>query len=106
MHTSIRSFAIVNFATALSLATLASPAEAAGPCNALLPVRAKLVEQADQGVDALRRYIVVTQGIHQLNIHDVAARLEGWRADVRCAKQAAAEKADEPAAPVALTTRD
>jgi hypothetical protein len=93
MYTSIRSFAIVNFATAVSLATLAAPADAAGPCNAVLPVRARLVEQADQGVDALRRYIVVTQAIHQLNIHDVAARLDAWRADIRCAQQAAAEKA-------------
>ena len=52
MYTSIRSFTIVNFATALSLALLAAPADAAGPCKELLPVRVKVVEQADQGVDA------------------------------------------------------
>ena len=105
MHTSIRSFTIVNIATALSLAMLAVPAEAAGPCNPLLPVRVRVVEQADQGVDALRRYIGITQGIHQLNIHDVAASLEAWRADVRCAQRVAAEKAAAEPASVALTTR-
>src|SRR5690349_20746983 len=73
MNTSIRSFAVVNLFTAVSLAVLAFPSDAAGPCKELLPVRVKVVEQADQGVDALRRYIVVTQGIHQLNMLDVAA---------------------------------
>ena len=105
MYTSIRSFTIVNFATALSLALLAAPADAAGPCKELLPVRVKVVEQADQGVDALRRYIAITQGIHQLNMFDVGASLEAWRADVRCAQRAAAEKAAAEPASVALTPR-
>ena len=65
----------------------------------------KAVEQADQGVDALRRYIAITQGIHQLNMFDVAASLEAWRADVRCAQRAAAEKAAAEPASVALTPR-
>ena len=101
MHTSTASFAIVNFATALSLTLLAAPADAAGPCKALLPVQVKVVAQADQGVDALRRYIGVTQGIHQLNMLDVAAKLDGWRAEVRCAERAAAEQATP--APVVAT---
>ena len=106
MQTSTASFAIVNFATAVSLALLAAPAEAAGPCKALLPEQVKVVEQADQGVDALRRYIVVTQGIHQLNMLDVATKLDGWRAEVRCAQRVAAEKGSSAPTSVAVTIRD
>lgn len=105
MRTSARSYAVVNFATALSLAMLAAPAEATGPCSPLLPVRVKVVEQADQGVDALRRYITITQGIHQLNMMDVAGSLDAWRAEVRCAQRLAAEKATAAPASVAVTTR-
>ena len=104
MNTTVRSFAIVNFATALSLSLLAAPADAAGPCQPLLPVQVKVVEQADQGVDALRRYIGITQAIHQLNMLDVAARLDGWRAEVRCAQRAAAEQATP--APVLAAAAD
>ena len=104
MNTSLRAVAIVNFATALSLAVLVAPADAAENCAALMPVQVRVVEKADEGVDALRRYVAITQGIHQLDMTDVAASLDGWRSAVRCAQRMAAEKAGA-AAPVALQTR-
>ena len=104
MTTSIRSFAIVNLVTALSLAALASPAEASGPCAALTPVQVKVVEKADEGVDALRRHLYITQGIHQLDMMEVAGSLDAWRAAARCAQRVAAEKAAAPA-PIALQSK-
>jgi len=104
MNTSLRTAAIVNFATAVSLAALVAPAGAAETCTALMPVQAKVVEKADEGVEALRRYLSITQGIHQLDMMDVAASLDGWRAAARCAQRVAAEKAAAPA-PVALQSK-
>ena len=102
MYTSVRSLALVNFATVLSLTVLATPADAAGPCNPLLPVQVRIVEKADQGVDPLRRYIAITQGVHQLDMMDVAASLDAWRAAVRCAQRVAAENAAATAGSVVL----
>jgi len=105
MNTSLRAVAIVNFATVLSLAVLVAPADAAETCAALAPVQIRVVEKADEGVEALRRYVSITQGIHQLDMMDVAASLDAWRAAARCAQRVAAEKAGAPApAPVALQT--
>jgi hypothetical protein len=108
MNTSLRAVAVVNFATALSLAVLVAPADAAETCTALMPVQVRVVEKADEGVEALRRYISITQGIHQLDMMDVATSLDGWRAAVRCAQRVAAEKgapAPVAAAPVAVQSK-
>ena len=105
MNTSLRAVAIVNFATALSLALLVTPADAAETCAALMPVQVRVVEKADEGVDALRRYIAISQGIHQLDMMDVATTLDAWRAAVRCAQRVAAEKGIAAPAPVALQNR-
>jgi hypothetical protein len=102
MNTSLRAAAIVNFATALSLAVLVAPADATETCAALVPVQIKIVEKADEGVEALRRYIAITQGIHQLEMMDVAGSLDAWRAAARCAQRVAAQKVAPAQASVAL----
>ncbi|MEO8525206.1 MAG: hypothetical protein ABI460_10845 [Caldimonas sp.] len=56
-------------------------------------MQARVVEKADQGVDALRDYIFITRGIHQLDMAEVAESLDSWRASARCAKLAAEQAA-------------
>jgi hypothetical protein len=101
---SITRFAVVYLGAALSL-SLPGPSSAAddATCKPLGPMQAAVVEHADQGVHALRRYVFVSRGVYQLDIHDVAKSLDAWRAEARCAQQVAERAAKE--APVALQTR-
>ena len=104
MYAFVRSLAAAAFGAALSV-SLVSPsvaADKAAPCKSLSYVQARVVEKAEQGVDALRDYVYITRGIHQLDMMQVASSLDAWRADVRCAKLAVEQA--EASAPVALKT--
>ncbi len=82
--------------------SLAGPAVAAdAPCKALGYVQKRVVQKADQGIDALRDYVFITRGIHQLDMGEIAVSLDDWRASARCAKLAAERASGEP---VALAT--
>ena len=97
-------FAVVYLGAALSLSLPgASSAADEASCRPLRPMQAGVVEHADQGVDALRRYIFISRGIYQLEMMQVAGSLEAWRAEARCARRVAERAADE--GPVALQTR-
>lgn len=61
----------------------------AASCGQLTFVQRRVVEKADQGMDALRQYVFVTRGTHNLYLMDVALVLDDWRAKARCAEQAA-----------------
>ena len=85
----------VALSAAVPTASLA--ADTATACGSLTFVQRHVVEKADQGVDALRQYIFITRGTHNLYMMDVALLLDGWRAKARCAEQAAqAATASEP----------
>ena len=104
MSTYVRCLALAGLGTALSLSLL-SPgvaADNASACGPLTPMQASVVGKADEGVDALRRYVFITRGIHQLDITEVAGSLDGWKAQARCAKAAAEAAKAQP--PVALQT--
>jgi hypothetical protein len=88
MHALVHSLAVAGLGAALSL-SLASPSVAA-PCPPLDGVQARVVEKADLGVDALRRYVYITRSIHQLDMMEIAKSLDGWRERAACAKQVAA----------------
>jgi hypothetical protein len=88
MHALVHCLAVAGLGGALSL-SLASPSVAA-PCAPLDGVQSRVVEKADLGVDALRRYVYITRSIHQLDMMEIAASLDGWRERAACAKQAAA----------------
>jgi len=86
------------------LATL--PAQAApATCGTVTPVERRIVERANMGdIDSLRGFVGVTSFVHGIDMVDVRAHLDAWRAAVAChdqlaAAQAAAEPA--PAAPAA-----
>jgi hypothetical protein len=87
MEAKFRHFAIATLCAALG----AGPALAADPapsaCKPLSNLNKRLVERADQGVDALRTYVYITRGIYQLNMDEVADSLEGWRANAGCVRQ-------------------
>jgi len=97
-------FAVVYLGAALSL-SLPGPSSAAdeATCKPLGPMQAAVVGHADQGVDALRRYVFISRGIHQLDMMEVAGSLDAWQAQARCAKQVAEQAKAQ--APVALQTR-
>jgi hypothetical protein len=97
-------FAVVYLGAALSLSLPGqSSASDETTCKPLQPMQAAVVEHADKGVDALRRYVFISRGIHQLDMMEVAGSLDAWRAEARCARQVAERAAKE--VPVALQTR-
>jgi hypothetical protein len=98
MYSLVRCIAVAGFGAALSV-SLASPAVAAdAPCKSLGYVQKRVVEKADQGIDALRNYVFVTRGIHQLDMAEIAGSLDDWRATARCAKVAVERAAAESVA--------
>ena len=98
MNAFVRCLAGTAFGAVLSV-SLAGPAVAAdAPCTSIGYVQKRVVEKADQGIEALRNYVFVTRGIHQLDMAEIAGSLDGWRASARCAKLAAERAAGEPVA--------
>jgi hypothetical protein len=98
MNALVRCLAGAAFGAVLSV-SLAGPAVAGdAPCKSLGYVQKRVVEKADQGIDALRDYVFITRGIHQIDMAEVAASLDDWRASARCAKVAAERSAGEPVA--------
>ena len=76
-------------ATWISLASPAAAADAAA-CKPLDHLQRRVVEKADQGVDALRQYILITRGVYQLDMMKVAGSLDAWRTRAGCTAQAPA----------------
>jgi len=78
----------IGVAVSAALPTASLAAETTASCPSLTFVQRRVVEKADQGIDALRQYIFVTRGTHNLYMMDVATQLDAWRAKARCAEQA------------------
>lgn len=62
---------------------------AATSCKALSSLQQRIVDKADQGIDALRRFVWRTRPIYDIDMLDIAESLDGWRAAASCAKQVA-----------------
>ena len=60
----------------------------ASACPAPTPLQARLVAKADEGIDNLRDFVFSRRAILQVNMMDVAASLDSWRAGVDCVRQA------------------
>jgi hypothetical protein len=95
MHASLRRLAPAVFGAALSLALvdLAAAAEPQTGCRTSDPMRTKVMRKADEGVDALRRYVTMTRAIHQMDMDTVAGSIERWRAEAGCPARIAAAAA-------------
>jgi hypothetical protein len=68
----------------LPAAVLAADTSADASCTPLGYVQKRVVQKAEVGVDALRDYVYITQGVHQLSLLEIAASLDAWLASAHC----------------------
>jgi hypothetical protein len=68
-------------------------------CTGLRYSENRVLERAYQGVDALRRYVLITRPVHQIGMVEVIESLDDWRAKARCTKKGA-----DASAPALATT--
>lgn len=92
----------VALSASLPSASLAADTGATA-CGQLTFVQKRVVEKADQGIDALRRYVFLTRGTHNLYLMDVALVLDDWRAKARCKEPAVTAGAEPEPRSVAKT---
>jgi hypothetical protein len=101
----------ISFATLVGVlcAVAAGPAaaaDAASPtasdCHAPTALQARLLAKADEGVDTLRNFIFSRRAILQLDMLEVGASLDSWRAGIECMRQA---QETHDAAPVVATLK-
>ena len=99
-----KSLSVALFVAAATLVSSAAVAkEDATACPSVTHVQRKLVEHADQGMESLRSYVWRTTSVYGIEMTDVKASIDGWRAAVACQQQLAradakvevASKADE-----------
>lgn len=50
----------------------------------------RVLEHSFQGVDALRRYVLITRPVHHVSMVDVVESLDEWRAKAQCTVKTAA----------------
>lgn len=69
---------------------------AASPCGParLTGLQQRVLAHADRGVPEFVRFIHRTRMIYQLDVHEVARSLDGWRATANCARADATETHD------------
>jgi len=83
----------------LAVATLdvasAQTTDARQPCPSVSHLQVRIVEHADQGMSQLTSFVHMTHLIYGIDMTEVRASLETWRAAAACQVEAAA-KADRP----------
>jgi hypothetical protein len=60
---------------------------ATASCQPLATLQQRIVDNADQGMDALRRFVWRTKFIYGVDMIDVRESLDAWRARKACARQ-------------------
>ena len=106
MNASLRKLAPAAVGALLSITLTGAvvAADAKTGCRTSDPMRNSVMRKADEGTDALRRYVTITRAIHQLDMDTVAASIDRWRAESGCAARVAAAEATLPT--VALRSGD
>ena len=86
--------ACATFAAVLLAVTAAANAAspAASACRAPTATQARLVAKADEGVDVLRNFIFSRRNILRVDMLEVGASLDNWRAGIECVRQAEAAR--------------
>jgi hypothetical protein len=106
MNTFHRCLAVAGIGAALSACVTTSvAAEKSVTCTGLRLAENRVLERSYQGVDALRRYVLITRPVHQISMVDVVQMLEEWRAQAQCTTHTAGDAATPAAAAVAQATR-
>jgi len=95
----------VAFACALCACGPALAGESAARCEPLGFVQKRVVEKAQVGVEALRNYVEITRGVHQLDMRVIAASLDAWVSNARCAGLVANEESLRRVVAVVATSR-
>lgn len=91
MQAIVRFFAAAGIGAALSAPVGTSfAADAQISCSGLGHAQQRVLEHADQGIDALRRYVIITRPVHGISMVEVAESIDGWRAKAQCSVKAAA----------------
>jgi hypothetical protein len=106
MNASLRKLAPAAVGALLSITFTGAvvAADAKTGCRTSDPMRNSVMRKADEGTDALRRYVMITRAIHQLDMDTVAASIDRWRAESGCVARAAGAEAALPT--IALKSGD
>lgn len=90
MHAVTRLFAVAGTGAALcaSIGTSVA-AEPEVSCTGLDYAQRRVLEHSYQGIDALRRYVIITRPVHQIGMSEVVASLDQWRAAAQCSTTSA-----------------
>lgn len=92
MHASLRILATASIGAGLCASAGTSlAADSETSCAGIGYAQLRIVEHANQGVDALRRYVIITRPVHQIGMVEVIESLDAWRARARCATSTAAD---------------
>ena len=76
---------LISFGTTPAMAAdSATPMAAA--CHMPTPLQLRLVAKADEGMEPLRKFIDGRRAILHLDMQEVVASLDGWRADIECVR--------------------
>ena len=70
----------------------AADAVSAMACHAPTAQQSRLVAKADEGVDVLRNFVFSRRNILRVDLNDVGASLDKWRAGIECVRQAEAAR--------------
>jgi hypothetical protein len=97
----VRHFAIAGIGFALGAGTATGfAADRELKCTGLSFAQARVLEQSYQGVDTLRRYVLITRPVHQIGMAEVVESLDAWRSKAQCSKVNISST--EPPAPASL----
>lgn len=84
--------AAVLSAIAAPAAAVDAAASTASACHEPTALQRRLVAKADEGIEPLRKFIDSRRAILRLDMQEVVASLDGWRADIECVRQAEAAR--------------
>lgn len=106
MNTFVRYLAVAGIGAALAASVTTSvAAEESVTCTGLRHAENRVLERSYQGVDALRRYVLITRPVHQISMVDVAQSLDEWRAKAQCTTHTAGDTATSAAIAVSHAKR-
>jgi hypothetical protein len=79
---------VLSIVSAGPAAAADSASPAAASCRAPTAVQSRLVAKADEGIDVLRNFVFSRRAILRVDMMEVGASLDDWRAGIECVRQA------------------
>ena len=97
----LKTNACLALATGLLAVSSSQAQDAPRDCGSVTSLQKRIVERADVGVEALRSFVWTARVVHGIDMRDVKAGLDAWRATVTCQQEVAAAAAAVAKAPAA-----